>query len=188
MVNLTSQVKQQVQESQLQSPIIFGCGLSRTGNKSLGDALRVLGYKPVKYPKSIEELGSIYDAAVDITVIAWIDELEARFPDAKWIFTQRDIDSWLKSCDRWFGRSLADCSEHKKSYLMHFRRAVYGQETFDPQIWRNVYQQHEQRMLERFKNRPEQFMVMNICGGDSWDKLCNFIGKPAPNASFPSIS
>ena len=39
--------------------MIFGCGLSRTGNKSLGNALKVLGYKSVKYPKLIGELGVI---------------------------------------------------------------------------------------------------------------------------------
>ncbi len=168
--------------------MIFGCGLSRTGNKSLGNALKTLGYNPVKYPKSIDNLGTVYDAAVDITVIAWLDQLDLKFPDAKWILTIRDMDSWLKSCERWFGRSLDDCSPTKQAYLNHFRRIVYGTETFDPVVWQEVYHRHMERILAKFSERENQLLVINICQGESWDKLCSFLEKPIPEAVFPSIS
>ncbi|HBL58306.1 MAG TPA: hypothetical protein DDZ80_07210 [Cyanobacteria bacterium UBA8803] len=168
--------------------MIFGCGLSRTGNKSLGNALKILGYNPIKYPKSIDDLGTVYDAAVDITVIAWLDELEARFPEAKWILTVRDIEAWLKSCEQWFGRSLEDCSPDKQSYLRHYRRIVYGAEVFEPELWREVYYQHLDRINTRFTGREDQLLVINICQGESWDKLCNFLDKPIKNEPFPSIS
>ena len=168
--------------------MIFGCGLSRTGNKSLGNALKVLGYKPVKYPKSIEELGVIYDAAVDITVIAWLDELDRKFPDAKWILTVRDMDSWLQSCERWFGRSLEDFTPYKQSYLRHYRQLVYGTESFDPILWQEVYHQHINRIKTKFEGRADQLLVMDICQGESWEKLCTFLNKPLPDTLFPSIS
>ncbi|HBE19862.1 MAG TPA: hypothetical protein DEG17_25400 [Cyanobacteria bacterium UBA11149] len=168
--------------------MIFGCGLSRTGNKSLGNALKVLGYNPVKYPKSIEELGVIYDAAVDITVIAWLDELDRKFPDAKWILTIRDMDSWLASCARWFGRSLEDCTPYKQSYLRHYRQIVYGTESFDPLLWQEVYHHHIDRINTKFEGCSDRLLVMDICQGESWEKLCHFLDKPIPDTPFPSIS
>jgi hypothetical protein len=171
--------------------MIFGCGLSRTGNKSLGQALKLLGYRPVKYPKSIDELGDTPDtcnAAVDITVIAWLDELETRFPDAKWILTVRDVDEWLDACDRWFARPIDQFPDYKQAYLRHYRQMVYGADTFDRVIWREAYHRHMDRMKVRFGDRPDQFLVMNICGGDTWDVLCQFLNIPIPDLDFPSIS
>lgn len=189
MTNLGATPKEDNRElHKKQSAMIFGCGLSRTGNKSLGDALRVLGYKSVKYPKSIDDLVSEYNAAVDITVVAWLDELDVRFPDAKWILTIRDIESWLKSCERWFGRSLDEYPEYKQDYLRHYRLMVYGSDTFDAKLWQSVYHQHIERVANKFKDRSGQLLVMNICQGESWEKLCTFIGKEVPNAPFPSIS
>lgn len=168
--------------------MIFGCGLSRTGNKSLGNALKIIGYNPIKYPKSIDDLGRVYDAAVDITVVAWLDELDAKFPEARWILTIRDLESWLKSCEHWFGRPLEDYSQHKQAYLRHYRNLVYGTETFDPKVWQAVYYNHLDRIMTKFKGRENQLLVINICQGDSWEKLCSFLDKPIPNAAFPSIS
>lgn len=133
------------------SVMIFGCGLSRTGNKSLGDALKILGYNPVKYPKCVDDLGSLYNAAVDITVVAWLDELDVKFPDAKWILTVRDMESWLKSCERWFARSLDSFPEYKQSYLRHYRKVVYGSDTFDRQVWGSAYDRHIDRVVNKFK-------------------------------------
>ncbi len=167
--------------------MIFGCGLSRTGNKSLGRALSVLGYRTVKYPKVIEELGSLYDAAVDITVIAWMDELDAKFPDAKWVLTLRDVDEWIAGCDRWFARRIDTFPDFKQTYLRHYRQVVYGAEDFDPQVWRDAYHRHIDRVLQHFQDRPEQLLKINICEGEGWDVLCPFLGHDIPDQPFPSI-
>lgn len=189
MANITSMQKQASNGLERQGlGLVFGCGLSRTGNKSLGDALKTLGYNPIKYPKSIDDLGSTYNAAVDITVIAWLDELDARFPDAKWILTIRDMESWLKSCDRWFGRSLDVYPQYKQDYLRHYRRVVYGSEKFDRNLWCSVYHQHIDRVKNKFSQRQNQLLIMNICEGENWDNLCDFLGMPVPKLSFPSIS
>ena len=172
--------------TQLSGPV-FGCGLSRTGNKSLRDALRILGYNPVKYPKSIDELGHVHNAAVDITVIAWLDELDMRFPEAKWILTLRNLDAWLEGCERWFARDISDFPAAKQAYLRYYRRVVYGAENFEPDIWRQAYYRHLDRMQTTFKGREHQLLVFEICQGESWPELCNFLDQPIPNQPFPSI-
>jgi hypothetical protein len=45
-----------------------------------------------------------------------------------------------------------------------------------------------ERILAKFSERENQLLVINICQGESWDKLCSFLEKPIPEAVFPSIS
>ena len=46
---------------------IFGIGLSKTGTSSLSEALEILGYSTVHFPRSLSEI-AYYDAATDSTV------------------------------------------------------------------------------------------------------------------------
>ncbi|NEN88671.1 MAG: hypothetical protein F6K48_06950 [Okeania sp. SIO3H1] len=167
--------------------MVFGCGLSRTGNKSLGRALKILGYNQIKYPESIDELGTVYDAAVDITVIAWLDKLDTKFPDAKWILTVREMEQWLKSCENWFNRSLDNYSPEKQLYMLEIRRQVYGTEQFSREIWQDIYQRNFNRVVTKFSGGEDRLLIFNICQGESWSKLCNFLGKTIPDTPFPSI-
>lgn len=166
--------------------MIFGCGLSRTGNTSLAQALRILGYTPIKYPLSFKGLGNIYNAAVDITVIAWLDQLDFNFPDAKWILTVRDIEDWLKSCEIFFNRSLSDFDPSIKSFFIETRKVVYGRDTFDRCVWLEVYNKHYHRVITKFK--PEKLLILNLDNDNSWEKLCSFIEKPIPNVTFPYLN
>ena len=36
-----------------------------------------------------------------------------------------------------------------------------------------------------FSDKPDQFLEMNICNGDGWDKLCKFLNLQKPNTKFP---
>ena len=39
--------------------------------------------------------------------------------------------------------------------------------------------------MEYFKNRPQDFLNLDIIGGEGWEKLCEFLGKPIPDVPFP---
>ena len=41
---------------------------------------------------------------------------------------------------------------------------------------------------EYFKDRPGDLLVMNICEGEGWEKLCPFLGVPIPNEPFPNVN
>jgi hypothetical protein len=41
---------------------------------------------------------------------------------------------------------------------------------------------------EYFKDRPADLLVMNICAGEGWEKLCPFLNRDAiPSRDFPFI-
>jgi Sulfotransferase domain len=78
---------------------VFGVGLSRTGTTSLHYALGFLGYRSIHFPPphQLRELLNFYDAAVDTPVACVFKELAEAYPDARFVLTVRDMDSWLAS-------------------------------------------------------------------------------------------
>ena len=44
---------------------------------------------------------------------------------------------------------------------------------------------HYSERKKYFKDRPNDLLVMNICNGEGWEKLCPFLNKPVPDAPFP---
>jgi Sulfotransferase domain len=184
---------------------VFGIGLSRTGTKSLTSALYSLGINAVHYPDDETTLRELVsgnynfsllqkmDGITDITVSAFYPQLDKLFPDSKFILTVRDKDSWLKSMEKhWSGRpAFADEDEGSfgKETHMKIRRllraAVYGCYEFNADRLSYVYDQHYKNVMEYFQDRPDSLLVLDICGGQGWDKLCSFLGAPALNQPFP---
>ena len=47
------------------------------------------------------------------------------------------------------------------------------------------YLQHNRNVYDAVPS--DRLLVMDIAGGDGWEKLCPFIGRPVPsNLTFPS--
>lgn len=167
---------------------VFGCGLSRTGKTSLAEALRILGYRPVKYPLNIDCLEAEYDAAVDITVVAWMDEIDRRFPDAKWVLTVRDEREWLHSASQFFRRSLVMFEPEMTRFFMTIREQVYGSAEFDAATWSQVYRSHQDRVRRKFGDQPGKLLVMDVGEGNPWSALCDFLSLPKPDVPFPHLN
>ncbi len=176
---------------------IFGIGLSRTGTTSLAEALNLLGIKTIHFPsdlKTFEELKSgnyrlsileTYQGATDISVAPFYAQLDKIYPNSKFILTVRDPDSWISSVEkhwnlaqRWTGGAYP--------FIEFIRAAVYGTVQFQEHRFRFVYETHCRNVREHFENRPEDFLMMDICNGDGWEKLCPFLGLSPPDQPFPN--
>ena len=42
------------------------------------------------------------------------------------------------------------------------------------------------RIKEYFVDRPDDLLVIQICDGEGWQKLCPFLGEKIPEESFPA--
>jgi hypothetical protein len=163
-------------------PKVFCIGDVKTGTNSLYKALRILGYRTVRnldpwawyeegwelYIKKLEKYK--YDAYVDFPLGEGdlYQKIDKAIPNSKFILTLRDKYSF------------------EKSYVNYFRHSPF--ETKSPQELEQRIQKFEQRnkqVIEYFKDRPSQLLVMNIFEGDGWNKLCNFLNKSIPNKPFP---
>ncbi|HBB31673.1 MAG TPA: hypothetical protein DDZ80_12290 [Cyanobacteria bacterium UBA8803] len=182
---------------------IFGIGLSRTGTKSLTMALNQLGLKVAHYPSdptTLQELMAAnynfsilkeWDGITDITVATYYPQLDRLFPNSKFILTVRDKDSWLKGIEKhWMGKPVFDSSGAKET-KMRLRRllrlAVYGTYTFNAERLAYIYDRHYQNVLEYFQDRPESLLVLNVCAGEGWEKLCPFLNRPTLEEPFPAM-
>lgn len=177
-------------------PFVFGVGLSKTGTTSLNDALNVLGYRAFHLPPICQAHGAQivqdwpwwvfkYDALTDMTVALLFRELDAEFPNARFVYTPRDMDGWLKSCAKHFTPQLAQARvDQGQSYLNGLCRAFYGSEVFDPDSYRRAYEGFDTDIRSHFRGRSN-FLIYDIIGGAGWAPLCAFLDRPVPQAAFP---
>lgn len=184
---------------------VFGIGLSRTGTLSLAAALQHLGYRAAHFVQHLQarrgetswfagdfEADSLdgYDAAVDLPIPAFYPQLDARYPGSRFILTIREPDSWIASVRRHWARwpiseTPDDTDDPRGRYRRWVRLATYGTFGFSETRLRFACEAHTRNIRAYFANRPQDLLVFDICGGEGWDKLCPFLGKPIPDAPFP---
>lgn len=183
------------------APKVLGIGLSRTGTMSLAQALGQLGYRAANFVDHREarrgesswfagdfdtDSLSGFDAAVDLPLPAFYPQLDARYPGSKFILTIRDPETWLVSVRRhWSVTPITDDSQG--NYRRWVRLAMYGTFGFSAARMRFVYAEHLRAVTAYFAGRPRDLLVLDICGGQGWEQLCPFLGKPQPPGDFPWI-
>lgn len=178
---------------------VFGLGLCKTGTTSLCVALNALGIKAIHYPcdrQTYDELtaGNFelsilreYQAVVDIPVAPYFRELDDRYPGSRFVLTVREKRSWLESSrNHWnYLEQWGERDSQFKEFSEFIVSAVYGILRFQEDRFCQVYDDHVGRVCEYFEDRPGDLLVMDICGGEGWEKLCPFLGLPTRHAEFP---
>jgi hypothetical protein len=186
----------------MQQERIFGIGLSKTGTTSLTRALQILGYQTKHFPfgalrhqsgeldMDVERLRR-WDAATDSPIALFYQRIEQNFPNAKFVLTVRDVESWLNSCEYnhvWPGDYVRNKGIRlwpHISKILSLHRNVYGSEKFQRDIFRRAYKKHNESVVKYFRKRNRDVLIMDICAGDGWQKLCDFLGVPVPDLAFP---
>lgn len=206
---------------------VFGVGLSRTGTRSLKDALNILGIKTFHWPLgkyTYREISSgnynltllkKYQGITDVQIVPIFPMLDKAYPNSKFILTVRDKEGWVESMKRintlwrkcdgqsifykmWvqfekdfpklklkaFGRAWWRLKYNHR--IEYYRKAAYGAFSFaDESFFPKFYDQHIEKVKDYFKNRHQDLLVIDICEGEGWEKLCPFVGKPIPDVPFP---
>ncbi len=178
---------------------VFGLGLSKTGTSSLSEALNILGIKTIHYPSddlTYHELRSgnyrlslmnKWQGAVDISVAPFYPQLDKAFPQSKFILTVREKESWLRSCQQHW-RLMSEWLENFPDIqrFQEFIGAVtYGVMDFNRDRFSWAYDTQVEQARQYFKGRRQDFLEIDICGGQGWKELCNFLGSEIPTQPFP---
>jgi hypothetical protein len=161
---------------------IFGIGLSKTGTTSLCHALRILGYSTVDFPRTIAAIRK-HDAATDTSVSVQFERLDRLYPGSKFIYTIRDLEAWLRSCERYWELNLRTI-ERQATVIEVFTK-LYGSNLFERRRFAEAYVRHERRVLDYFADRPHDLQILDICGNPDWSDLCAFLDDPHPEVGFP---
>jgi hypothetical protein len=190
---------------------ILGIGLSKTGTKSLIGALAQCGLRTAHYIEHIRimrGLGTWFsgdfdkdsladcDAAADLPIATFFAQLDRRYPGSKFILTVREIESWLTSVRQHWQRAPLKQKRiqlGKKISVDQYRRLLrlttYGMDDFCADRFRWIYQTHLKNVQSHFENRPHDLLILDVCGGEAWDRLGPFLGSmvnsPPPGMQFP---
>lgn len=182
---------------------VFGLGLSKTGTSSLNEALTRLGIPSIHYPSDarteaqlragdfrldiLEVDGGGYRGATDIPIAPFYRELDAAWPGSRFVLTVRGKTEWLRSVElHW--RLMMEWW-HGLPDFQRFQRfvseAAYGAVEFDRARFAEAYDAHVAGVLSHFRGRPDDLLVLDVCGGEGWQELCAFLRCPAPGTPFP---
>lgn len=174
---------------------IFGIGWHKTATTSLHHALEILGYdsahwKSAHWAKAIWEEMKAYGtsptlersyALCDLPIPNLFRELDKGYPGSKFILTLRNEDEWLASVrEHWSDKNpyRAQWNQDPFSHKIHLE--CYGRRNFDEAIFRERYRRHNAEVLEYFKDRPRDLLIMDMSKGAGWYELCGFLRKPIP--------
>jgi hypothetical protein len=115
--------------------------------------------------------------------------LDRAYPGSRFILTVRDKKSWLESCHKyWRGPLLRYLDGPTGGYIRRINAAVYGVEDYDQIRFSSAYDAHVTGVLEYFRERPDDLLVMRICSGDGWKPLCRFLATAPPGSAFPRLN
>jgi hypothetical protein len=177
---------------------IFVIGLSRTGTSSVHDALGVLGYRSLHWTNQLtgtfpDELDfDLFDAFGDINISADFESLHARYPAARFIWTQRPVDSWIRSVSAHYENfvGISDLKELASSaYAQGFGGRVgeiHGSLYSNHDSWASAHAAHTQRVRSYFADTvPKTLLEFSLMTGDGWEHLCRFLNCSQPDQPFP---
>jgi len=171
-------------------PKVFCIGFHKTGTTSLEIALRKLGYRVrgcfgTKDPDIADKVFDMafamvadYDAFEDNPWPVLYRELDERFPGSKFILTRRPADAWIRSQVKDFATTETP-----------MRRWIYGEDAGCPEgnqdIYIARYERHNREVLEYFRDRPDDLLVIDLPNDDGWTRLCAFLEHDIPDEPFP---
>lgn len=187
---------------------VFGIGLNRTGTTSLTKALDILGFRVIHFPfdeitqqevyrfsrsssqKMKLSLLESHDGITDTVACYLYQALDHAYPGSRFILTVRDKQSWLESCEHLLEellRPLYDVNANARytEYHRFIHTQVYGIPHFDRAIFSQAFDAYHSEAERYFRTKSSQLLVLDICGGEGWDRLAPFLGKPIPEAPFP---
>jgi hypothetical protein len=190
---------------------VFGIGLSKTGTTSLTEALELLGYRTGHGPAGPETreefyrffatgserihlsvLNNYYDALTDSPVCCLYQALDKAYPGSKFILTIREKHSWVRSYQHQWKVSDRFSGPGSHSALAHYTRFINqklfghpGTQEAPAEIFSAAYDRHTAEVLDYFRERPHDLLILDICGGEGWSKLAPFLGVPIPQIPFP---
>jgi O-antigen biosynthesis protein len=168
---------------------IFGIGLPRTGTTSMALATMELGFKTC-HARITQSMYDKAEAFFDTPICADYQQLDARYPGAKFILTWRDPDQWVTSFSKTLQhylntlRTTQERPMARRAYLSVFGHAPSTRESL-----LESYHTHRQQAEAHFAPRPHDFLLLEIDKQENpWDRLCPFLGVAAPSSPFPRLN
>lgn len=161
---------------------IFCIGLPRTGTSSLvGFINQNSKYKINKFLYNetvkkqcmnsdfkLKDLNG-FSGTADLVACAFYREFYYEFPNSKFIYVSRDINQWLKSCEKWFSENRIDKNDNlnrnyptDSNWYSFFMSSVFGSYQYNENLFRERYIQHDENINRFFKYREKSILKFDL--------------------------
>jgi Sulfotransferase domain len=179
---------------------IFGIGMHKTATTSLHHAMRFLGFNSAHWTSAhwakaiwTEMRAEGRSLTVekhyhlcDLPIPMLFRELDKAYPGSKFILTMLDEEVWVKAAEvHWSPRNRFRNAWDSDPFSHQVHQALYGIRHFDREIFLARYRKHNADVLEYFKDRPQDLLVMKMSEGAGWAELCRFVDRPVPEMKYP---
>ncbi len=129
--------------------------------------------------------------------------LDYAFSNSKFILTVRnDADEWFESLIRFYSKiigvnRLPTADDLKKfpyggiGWIWHQQMHIFGadESTFlDEKLYKSYYTNHNNQVLEYFKYRPQDLLVLNLADPKAMQSLCDFLGEEYVGQTMPHLN
>lgn len=126
--------------------------------------------------------------------------MDMRFPGSKFILTLRDPEAWYKSMldfhllDRVHGdkaqslKTLKEATYCYKGFAYDTKALVYdlpGDDPYHKETLIDHYNFHNKMVIDYFRNRPEDLLILDVTEAGAHKKLCYFLGRSCDVADLP---
>lgn len=180
---------------------VFVIGLSKTGTKSITQALETMGYTTAHWVNPFtralidDDDFLLFDCCSDTPVSFRFEELAGRFANARFILTQRPLEPWMASFRGHYARShgVGELDAVRRRFDPAgelFHGPLYGR-IHDRLYMRygsleEAYAAHDERVRDFFSGQARgRLLEFDMFRGDGWPELARFVGRPAPDEPFP---
>ncbi len=127
--------------------------------------------------------------------------MDAAFPDSKFILTVRNsADEWynslIRSHAKIFGKKSSPSADELKDHIRYYRGRMWDGQfllfgineatLYNEKIYKDHYIRHNENVIDYFRHRENDLLVLNVSDDDAYSTLCCFLGKKCPSdAVFP---
>lgn len=127
--------------------------------------------------------------------------LDMAYPNSKFILTVRDnSEQWYNSIVKFHSKLFG---KGKTPTVDDFKRADYvykgwmwenaqtlhgfteAQDPYEKEVLIKSYEKHNKEVMEYFKDRPNDLLVINLSDKGSYQKFCSFLGVKSDRTNFP---
>jgi hypothetical protein len=129
--------------------------------------------------------------------------VDMHFPGSKFVLTVRDSpEQWFESLVRFHTRivnkgrlptagDLREFNYRYKGYLWDGFVSTYGDDErllYDKDTYIANYLDHNRHVVEYFRHRSDDLLVLNVAEDDAMQKLCAFLGQPYRGQKMPHMN
>ena len=172
---------------------IFIIGLPRTATTSVCVALLDLGIKTAHTAYTQQTMNQA-QALADTPIFCDYQALDLQYPQAKFIYLQRDSQLWLASIRQLLTRMYVNLQRTDGGFNPTLKRCY--KQIFQPLTLENIasdtflldcYQRHKQGVLEYFSTRQQDLLLLDVSQQDSYATLVKFLGLSVADANSRSF-